>query len=230
MLVTLFGNVALSQERVDPEILVKDTEFIFSVTGDTPLSSEYRKQWGYNIWISNALFTDDIFNVYYGGWFSLSRIRMDSVKTYVHDKYSDMTYTFNSAGLIPFLFRVNMGNKFRFYIEAGFSFEYYFDVHEHGIFNEFHLDESDYSYYFTSEIISRQVYDFKRFDLGMNTGAGLIVAGKKAGVKLGGNYHTGAFNILLDQNYYITDLHNSYWMISLGIFFRRYKEKKGAKF
>jgi hypothetical protein len=218
-----------SQDRNSEEFDIKDLEFIFQGNSMTKPTLDSISYFGYGFAVQKAYFAEDMFNFYYGLRFNTSQVLKPIIHTKSYDDYINMDYHITSFAATPFMFRLNVGNKFRFFAEIGFSLEYYYKIQQQGSIIDREIVNHDLIVNDTLDV-SGYLSDYRAFDLGLNYGGGFIIVTKRVGYKIGAGYHVGAFNILDFDKNYIDGLHNNYWNVNVGLFFRKYKPKKKAKF
>lgn len=148
--------------------------------------------------------------------YSFTEQYYDKVQTMNSSYYSDMKYSFETLA-VPFYFRISTVGKFEVYLESGFAPEFFIRSSYSGMYT--YNEGTGTNPLMITENVSGSPDNFKRFDMGLIGGVGMLIpAGKWLGFVLSSHFHFSPMGIS-EQS--IDMIQNSYWKINFGLVFRR---------
>ncbi|MBI4647002.1 MAG: outer membrane beta-barrel protein [Bacteroidia bacterium] len=162
--------------------------------------------YGYGGSLSIVFYSKTKYNLVSGIELWQNKIFIDSVQVTQTVCHHDMLYTVQFLSL-PIIIRLSTGKIFKPFVESGVNINWLYSVYEKG------QEYSDN----TINIIDNKSGSAKTVDVGITGGIGLILT-KKVGFILNLNYHYG-LPVMLKEHF--TEVRNSYWKISLGIYLNR---------
>ncbi|MDL2296857.1 PorT family protein [Bacteroidales bacterium OttesenSCG-928-C03] len=186
-------------------------EVMLSLNRTTPSYGE-QGRFGFGIGAYSVLFSQKRCNLILGLEYNKNNLFVEYINT--NGKWGggnyNTTYSINNIG-IPVCFRVNMGKKVIFFIEAGAFFDFAIWGKGDGTYKlvRYNLDS-------TITRIEKPFNDkvsYKAPNVGIQGGVGLRIPVQKHEILIKGDYKWG-IRKLIDS--YSTYIHNSYWRFSAG--------------
>jgi len=201
-----------SQESDSSKKVVFPFEITFSLNRTTVADGNKHNRFGFGAGFYYPFFNEKRCNLIVGLEYNRASLFVDYLNT--NGKWGGgnykTTYTINNIG-IPVCFRVNMGRKVIFFVEAGTFFDINFGS-EKGTFKITINNPIDS----TTTKIEEQFNNKKIFrspNLGVQGGIGLRVPVGKHEILFKGDYKFGVRN-LIDSYYGV--IRNQYWRFSVG--------------
>lgn len=212
IIMVLCNSLVYAQEPEKEKRIYPINEFVFSLNRTTVADGNTKDRFGFGAGLYHAFFDKKRCNLITGLEYNRNSQLKKQINTYDAwgSKNYNVTYSINNFG-IPVCFRVNIGQKVRFFVEAGAFFDFIILGREKGtnetvIYNPIDSTRQQYD----GPINNKASYNVPNF--GIQGGVGLRIPVQKHEILLKGDYKWGVRN-LNDHPEYI---YSRYWRLSIG--------------
>jgi hypothetical protein len=221
LVLVVFGNtLVFAQESDDKEKIVPIYEITFSLNRTTVADANTENRFGFGMGLYYTFFNQKRCNLITGLEYNRNvQLKKHTYGGHFSNNYN-VRYTINNLGL-PLYFRVNMGQKVMFFVEAGAFLDFIIAGREKGEYKTIISIDSTTKKYdgkFDNPI------SYKMPNFGISGGIGLRIPVKGHEIVVKVDYKWGMRNI--NKGY--ESLYNKYWRFTLGFKPRFNEERIGS--
>ena len=209
------NSLLLAQEFDKKEKSTQSYELTLSLNRTTVADKNTQNRFGFGVGLYSVFFSQKRCNLIIGFEYSRNvqfKKHMSGGRSHFHSSsHSDVTYIINSVGT-PICFRVNMGQKVKFFIDAGAFVDFFNAGRQTGTRKMFGYNPTDSTHYNTVSQFDDKGFLYKT-NFGILGGVGLRIPVKKHEILLKGDYKWGIRNTIDD---YYGEVYNRFWRFTIG--------------
>ena len=187
-------------------------EILLSINRTTVADGNRENRFGFGIGFYHAIFNQKRCNLIVGLEYNRNSQFMKNPKD--HSRWTtnyNTTYTLNYIDL-PVSFRVNTGQKIKFFIETGVYIDMYLLGREKGRYKTIQFVFEDSTYHVSEGEFDRKIRRCMVPNFGIQGGLGLRIPIQKHEILLKGDYKWGIISVIRYNDF----LYNRYWRFSIG--------------